>query len=72
MAVRDHQAGHPEVSFTEPLANIIRKRSQRTRERLIQSWLRARLSLPGETGLARTARRPVSSRRMSHWKWRKV
>ena len=34
--MRDHQAGQPEVSFTDPLANIIRKRSQRTNDR--ETW----------------------------------
>ena len=34
--MRVHHAGQPEVSFTEPLANIIRKRSQRTNDR--ETW----------------------------------
>ena len=37
MAVSPHQAGQPEVSFTAPLANIMRKRSQRTRAMLVWS-----------------------------------
>ena len=67
--VSPHQVGQRLLSFTTPEANISRKRSQRTSQKVMPSWARHAVDRHFSRcrGATSTPRNPASSRRLSLW-----